>query len=92
MLATTLCLLSILLRPIDAEQQSLLTNAQVSTLNTHAGLTGDRNSVISAGFKSLIHFQDDPLGDGSQEIQIDLGESMTVASIFVIGLYRYEDE
>ena len=68
MLATILCLLSILLHPIAAEEQSLLTSAQVSTLDTDTGWTGNRNSVISAGFKSMIHFESNPRGDGSEEI------------------------
>ena len=68
MVTTVLCLLSILMHPIAAEYQSLLANAEVSTLNTHTGWTGNRNSVISAGFKSFIHFTSNPLGDGSHEI------------------------
>ena len=47
--------------------------------------------MILAGFKGGIHFTSDPLGDGSQEIQIDLGQSITIASIFVISRY-YNNE
>ena len=51
-----------------AEEQSLLTNALVSTLYTHTSWTGNRNSVISPGFKSFIHFSiQDPKGDGSYD-------------------------
>ena len=66
MVVTIACLLYMLLHPIAAEQQSLLTNAEVSDLNQHTVWTGNKNSVISAGFKSFAHFN--PTGDGSQEL------------------------
>ena len=68
MLATISCLLSILLRQIAAEEQSLLTNAEVYDLYQHTGWTGNKNSVISAGFKSFIMLNNNPNGDHSGEI------------------------
>ena len=66
-LATILCLLSILLHPIAAEERSLLTYAEVSAFNINAAFTGNKNSVISTGFKSFIHFYN-PSGGGSEEV------------------------
>ena len=39
-----------------AEEHSMLDNATISVEFVHMGYTGDGNSVISAGFKSYIHF------------------------------------
>ena len=51
---------------VRAEYESILKNAQVSTHHTDTAWTGDPNSVISAGFKSLIMASNkDPKGDGS---------------------------
>ena len=39
-----------------AEEHSMLDNATVSVEFVDMAFTGDGNSVISAGFKSFIHF------------------------------------
>lgn len=41
-----------------AEEQSLLMNAIVSDEFAHPDFTGNRNSVISEGFKSMIFIND----------------------------------
>ena len=69
-----------------AENQTLLMNAQVSTMYTDTSSTGNPNSVIGPGFKSFVLIRSsDPKGDGSndQEVQIDLGASYQVASVFI---------
>ena len=76
---------------VRAEDQSLLKNALVSDLNSWTAWTGDRNSVISPGFKSGIWI--DPKGDGSydNEVSIDLGASYTIASVFIGAFWINED-
>ena len=73
-----------------AEEQSLLTNARVTTPDSAINLawTGNRNSVINGGFKSPIDLlQGNVFGTDDKEVQIDLGVSVTIASVFVCNCY-----
>ena len=88
----------ILLRQIAAEEESLLKNAEVLD-QTQPGQsiidyawTGNKNSVISAGFKSNLKstIEDPATSDEWEdyEIRIDLKASYTIASVFIINWYQ----
>lgn len=50
------------------EDQSLLAEADVNPTYQDVNWSGNQNSVISAGFKSFVHFGSaDPKGDGSND-------------------------
>ena len=76
-----------------AEEHSMLGEATVSVEFMDMVWTGDRNSVISAGFKSFYFSENEnPRGNSihDQEILIDLGASYTIASAFIGNRY-YDD-